>query len=250
MNVLSELIYRYSVEPYLYLYKEVREDYLKIYEHAYTVPEAVDIYGWDTLSDSELKHRALLGWKTSLEYDPHGAIRTPVQRIQHIKRFITFFFLVVFLIAACLGWGIYQWALAGITVIDTVPKWIISSLPADIVAAAFVYWYLLSADTAVVQKMNEALAISPRRIHGESRDSAALFSYYIWNQSLNSGKKWSIVLFLTLLKLVSSTIYGYVVGILQSNMDAVFKADGILDLFRSLWRRFAEQRLVVEAANE
>lgn len=250
MNVLSRIIYRYTVHPYLGLYRDVREDYLAIYERTYTVPAAVDQYGSDSLSDPELKERALLGWHTSLEYDPHRAIRLPIQRIQHLKSFITFIFFVLFLVAAGLGWGIYEWALAGVTVIDSVPKLIISSLPADVVAAGFVYWYLLSADTAVVRKMNEALAISPGRIHGESRESAALFSYYIWNQSLNSGKKWSIILFLALLRLVSRRIYDYVMAVLQSNMDAVFEADGVRDLFGSLWSRFRERRLGVESPNE
>lgn len=242
MNILSRVLYRYSVKPYLAAYCAIRRDFLEIYRHVYTLPVARDRYGWDALSDSELRKHAVQQWTTAQSFDPHATIRQPVQRIRQFRRFIAFLFFSLFLLAAGLGWGIQHWALSGVSMLGTLAKWGISSLPADIVAMVSVYWYLLSADTGVVQQMNEDLAIPPSRIHAAARNTDTQFAYYLWNQSLNSREKWPVVLFLLLVKTISGRLYDAVMRMLQSNMDVFFVSDGLPDLFRRLWKRHTQSR--------
>ncbi|MFC7228973.1 hypothetical protein N0B31_16330 [Salinirubellus salinus] len=230
MNVLSKLLFQtISIQRY----KSVREDFLRTYRAALTIPE---IRGQvEFLSNSQLREQSKEDGRTAPEYDPHAKVHKPLKILDGAYRFLWAVLAFCFVLALPLSAGINTLFKSYLQFVDEIPNLLLSFLPFEIVVVIMLYLYLLGQDSDLIRRMNDGLRITSGRIEGTRRRDE-LLSFYVWNSSLHSRKKIPVLGFLVILNTVGGRMYRYVMDTVEQNVDILYYSDGYVDAITSLAR--------------
>lgn len=215
-------------------YREIREEMLKllsssIFEYLQSTSE------YDLPSTGKLKKIAYDESGTIPEFvfpEPLHQIRLLLNRV---KNFIIFTTLLILVVSAYFSvqW-IEQLTLQTLSVIELITSF--AFLPPSLAAVVMLYLYAIRSDKIFKRRLGQDMLIPAGRVRASDRDTPQLFSFAIWNRSLNSSGIYFALGTLVIIKTLSSSFYKFIFRVMNENVDVFLEQGQISSTIYALYK--------------
>lgn len=215
-------------------YKGIRPDILDLFQEFYMQPGAKEYR--ENVDVNLLRQQATLEYHDASDFAPSEQILNLIQIINQVWKIVKFIFYVLILIASIVSFQfIRRISLEALTLGDAILS--LSILPPSIMAFLGIYIYLISANSRIIYRFNQDLAVSPGVISTYSRDESQLFAYLIWNRSLRGSKMHVGLGILNIINSVRPSFYKFILDSMTTNADVFLEGRGKISIVRELYHR-------------
>lgn len=195
-------------------YREVRADFLRIYRTVYWYPPI--FAGFSSVSDPDLRTRAIKAGEQAANYDPHKSVTQPIFLVKDLYWLVGIILLFIWGITSAVGWAVMDTVSTALDWYSLSLHELVNGVPAIITGAVLFYPFLLTMDTTFVQEFNRELRFGPGPVNAKERRRPELVAYQVWNHGLCSSRKIPVLCFMGVLKYVAPSVYQYAIeGIIR-----------------------------------